>query len=738
MHHDEPRHGHHGATHIIDPELAAELEAGDTNVDTIRRLQPIRPTEPLRPIDPIWWRCLRFGPVSGRYEGEMTSPNAGGYELDLRVDIDPRSTNSPVMDRVSGDIYRVYRFNWMGRVIRWRVYERSWVVNSPTVTWSRCSVRITGSVSYFTGLHLFTTLTVTIPWGTFSAAGPATASFTAGGSVSAYECPRQSSNFRDVTLEVDVAQSVNSGTILPTYNSHARTDRPAGIQERDLDMVASYAEAGIGITLNHPSTVIDDSHSSFNTWSPAELHDAMEGAFSQIGGGWPKWHMWGLMCGDYDSSTTAGVMFDAAAGYGGAGDAPERQGFAVFRNHSWFNNLPNGAPANQSEAWALRQFLYTWVHEAGHAFNFVHSWDKGRSGSLSWMNYPQNVANFWNNFEFRFDDEELIHLRHGNRAAVIMGGDAWATGLHLHGDADVGAAEGSPPLEMIVRSKGYFAYMEPVSVELRLRNLLPDLEVPIDARLEPRWGTVSIHIMKPGGDIEAFEPVFCEVGEPHIETLKPAGSTLGLDRFSHEVPITFGRTGHIFTEPGEYRVRAIYNMGGLGTIPSSVHTLRVGLPASREEDRMAQDAFSFDAGLCLALDGSRSAYLASGWNKLETLARTGGKSAAGAMTAVALAKGLSRPFFTVDRDKQKLRKSADADLAEALKLTDGALQLVKAEPSMNLAYNTLARQRAVLLAGMGKKADAKKEVTAMRRDLAKRGVHAPVLADIDAYASSVG
>jgi len=35
-----------------------------------------------------WWHCLRFGSVSGRYEGKMTSPNAGKYELDLRVDID--------------------------------------------------------------------------------------------------------------------------------------------------------------------------------------------------------------------------------------------------------------------------------------------------------------------------------------------------------------------------------------------------------------------------------------------------------------------------------------------------------------------------------------------------------------------------------------------------------------------------------------------------------------------------
>jgi hypothetical protein len=120
-------------------------------------------------------------------------------------------------------------------------------------------------------------------------------------------------------------------------------------------------------------------------------------------------------------------MFDAAA-FGGAGKAPERQGFAVFRKHQWFTNLPAGAPSNQDEAEAARKFLYTWGHEAGHAFNFLHSWNKNRPDSLSWMNYDWRYDNrngddsYWSNFRFRFDDEELIHLRHGDRSSVIMGG----------------------------------------------------------------------------------------------------------------------------------------------------------------------------------------------------------------------------------------------------------------------------------------------------------------------------
>lgn len=747
MHESDPKPARTGATHLIDPdlaeELAAQMQAEGIEIDRLRvprplePLEPVDPRRPLQPANPIWWRCARRGPVSGRYEGGRSGPGRVDYELDLRVDIDPRGANSPVMDRVSGDVYRVHELKWMHRTFRWRVYQRSWIVDAPTVTWSRCSVRVTGDVTFWDGGQPATELDLTIPWGTFRPAGPATARLISGVGTTTYVCRRESDNFRDVTLEIDVADSVDAGTVLPTYDSHAHDDRPAGLAQRDLDIVACFREAGLGIALNHPSTVIDDSDASFTTWSPAELHDAMEGAFSQIGGGWPKWHMWGLMCGDYQSSSTAGIMFDAASTYGGAGDAPERQGFAVFRNHAWFDELPNGAPANQAQAWALRQFLYTWVHEAGHAFNFVHSWNKSRPDALSWMNYPQRVTDFWDDFEFRFDDEELIHLRHGNRAAVIMGGDAWATGLHLHDEANLGVAEGSPPLELIVRSKGYFEFMEPVSVELRLRNLVPDMEMPIDARLDPRWGTVSIQIMKPGGGVGSFDPVFCEIGDPELHTLKPAGSTPGLDRFSYEVPLAFGRTGFVFAEPGEYRVRAVYDMGGLGTIPSPVHVLRVGLPASRDEDRMAQDVFSFDAGLCLVLDGSRSAYLDRGRAKLEELAHRAGSTMAGAKAAIALAKGLQRPFFTVDRAAGKLTKSGDAQPDAALKLTETAVRQVRGEPRMNIAYNMLVRQRAAVLAEVGQAGEAKREVEAMRQDLAQRGVNEPVLKDIDAFAGSL-
>lgn len=101
----------------------------------------------LRPVD--WWRCYRLGWVSGRYNGEMTTPWAGRFFLDLRVDIDPRYRNSPIMNKISGDLYEIYRFMSRERGRKWQVYRESWIVDEPKIKWNRCNVRIIGKIRFW-------------------------------------------------------------------------------------------------------------------------------------------------------------------------------------------------------------------------------------------------------------------------------------------------------------------------------------------------------------------------------------------------------------------------------------------------------------------------------------------------------------------------------------------------------------------------------------------------------------
>lgn len=688
-----------------------------------------------------WWRCARVGAVSGTYEGDMTVPSPGTQRLVLRVDIDPRSAHSPVMNRISGDFYQVSTLKWGGRRFTWTTYQRSWIVDNPTVTWSQCEVRITGRVRYWKGVKLRTTVTVVIPWGTLTMAGPATVTFrTPGTSDQVFSCPRSSHAFRDLQLEVDVCASVNNEPVLPSYDTHAHNTRPAGLIQRVMTVPSAYDEAGVRVTVTPERTIIDDSAARFTTWTDAELHDAMETHFSQYatGGAWPKWHMWGILCGSYVSSSVAGIMFD----YSNTGRPPERQGFAIFRNHHWFNSVPAGAPANQAQAAALRLYLYTWVHEAGHAFNFVHSWNKDRPNSLSWMNYPQYVTNFWNDFMLRFDDEELIHLRHGDRDSVIPGGDAWSTGLHLESDSttSLSPSEGESPLEVLVRSPGYFEFMQPVEVEVRLRNLT-GFPLEVASVLRPEHGTISAVIRNPHGHIHEYHPLHCKVGPVQMVTLLPHGSgEAGSDRISEIVPLTFGKEGFLFDEPGSYEIRVSYHAPEGVTVHSPVHTFRVGRPVTVEQDRFAGEAFRRDVGMALYLDGSGSPWLSGAMDVLREMAQRFKDSMVGVQASMAVAKGEARPHFRFDDALNPVLEEAHApDPEAALEVTAAAAQLLKRtkDRHANLLHHELVRDRAEALAALGRAAEARKEVAELRKVLASRGVNELVLKGIEAFAKSL-
>lgn len=694
------------------------------------------------PLPPDWWRCLRRGPVSGRYEGEMTAPTAGAFALDLRVDIDPRYANSPVMDKVSGDIYQVFRIRFPGFPLwTWRVYRESWIIDTPTVNWSRCHVEISGTVRFWQGVHPATTAQITIPWATLTAAGPAAVTFTeAGGAVKTYSCARKSDCFRDMKLEVDVCTSTNIAPMLPSYDTHWHNTRPADLPQRVLTIEEAYREAGVCVTIDPVHTVVDDSAPGFATWSPAELHDAMELHFSQIGFAWPRWNMWGFLAGTFDNSGVGGIMFDAAAAYGGAGEAPERQGYAVFRNHTWFNNLVAGVPANQDQAWAMRHYLYTFVHEAGHAFNLLHSWNKNRPDALSWMNYDWKYNqrngddNFWWNFYFRFDDEELIHIRHGDRASVIMGGDPWASGGHLESPASMNSmTEGEVPVELLLRSKGFFDFMEPVEVELRLRNLLNNMPLALDTRLNPDYGGVLLLIRRPDGRTVEFAPIMCKLGLPEMKTLQPANPPVsGSDRYSESVLLSYGTYGFYFDQPGEYLVRAVYQGAGDLLITSNVHRLRIGNPTSKEEDRLAQDMFSHSVGLSLYLNGSRSQYLTKGMDLLQEVVDRSADSALGIKAAHVVAHAYSRPFYRISEKEPVLIRAYKAEPEKALAITNSGVKFyhTHGQKVHNLAYHKLVSERVGILVDTGQADAAKKEVATLLKDLGNREVKQVVLEEI--------
>jgi hypothetical protein len=680
----------------------------------------------------------------------MTAPNAGRAALDLRVDIDERHANSPVLKKVSADEYQVFSFAWPGgNRIGWRVYRESWIIDTPDVRWSRCQVVVSGRVRYWKGGHATTAARITIPWSNGLIRAASVELTETGGTSRSFSCRRTSDAFRDVSLEIDVCSSVNQAPLVPTYDTHSHATRPPDLPQRTLTIEETYREAGLAVTLDPTHTAIDDSAAGFSRWSPAELHDAMETHFSRYSSSWPSWQLWGLMAGTFDSPSVGGIMFDARSAFGGAGEAPERQGFAVFRSHPWFADLVDGTPADRDQAWAMRHFLYTWVHEAGHAFNFLHSWDKSRPDAASWMNYDwrydsrNGAGSFWSDFRFRFDDEELIHIRHGDRSAVIMGGDPWATGGHLESPPTAfQMSDDGAPLELLLRSKGYFEFLEPVEVELRLRNLLVDTSIEVDPELNPEFGSTIIYVQGPSGHIVQYAPILCKLAVTDTLTLQPTATSMeGADRHSQSVFLSYGSQGFYFDAPGEYRVRAIYQGVGDLLVTSNTLVVRVGRPMTEDQDRLAQDFFTYPVGMSLYLEGSRSPHLEAGMDVLREVAEQFKDQSAGAKAALTVANSLGRAFYRVQEKgrKRAMVRTHQAAPAEAIAVTAPALAYYRKrkDKAANLPEHELVRKRAAFLVQTGDKAKARSELATLRKDLKARDANETVLDAIEAYEKSI-
>lgn len=562
--------------------------------------------------------------VSGCYGGAL-----GAFQVELRVDIDRARS----MKRISGDFYQT-----LGKTLS---YLGSFIVDSPVITVgpSQVIVKGKGRFSFSAGAPV---VQVTIPRVSFfQPQAPATLQFltVSNAPAASYHCPFTSLHFRTVRIETDCVSDLATSP----FNSYNTGSLPSGGNARSLGVVASFAEAGIGMVPTAGNNAIDAGAAGPDaSWSNAELHAAMQEHFS-LWRDLPQWCVWQLVAQKHDlGSSLYGIMFDQ--------EGKQRQGCAVFH-----------AGIGGTTAEKLRLQLYTYVHELGHCFNLMHSWQKqyasppkpNRPDSLSWMNYPWaypdgGPAGFWNSFDFRFDDEELIHLRHGFRNDVIMGASHFTVGASLGRDvmADPISDESGLVLAISTHQKS-FALGEPVVLELKLKAT--------DTRgrrahtwLHPNYGLVRVVISKPSGEVCAYEPLIDHlVGDRQ--------TVLGVnDEIQDSAYIGYGKGGFYFDQPGQYRVRAAYAALDGSQVLSAMLTIRVRYPVSEEEDKLAELFMGDEQGALLYLKGSDNASLRSGNNAFdEVLDRFGAHPMA---SYVRMVKGVNaaRAFKTINVGEEKL------------------------------------------------------------------------------------
>ncbi|WP_326573134.1 hypothetical protein OG889_00190 [Streptomyces sp. NBC_00481] len=437
------------------------------------------------------------------------------------------------------------------------------------------------------------------------------------------------SAFREVGIEFDRVEGAEQ---TDAYALHDHPVRPAGLPDITLTVEDAYARQGIKVTRTRGSNVIPRSASVNDKWSDIEMHDAMQQHWSEWkpgpgGQGVAQWQVWTLFAGLHDlGRRLGGIMFDDIG-------TAQRQGCAIFSD-SFISELPPNDPA--PEAFARRMRFWTAVHEIGHCFNLAHAWDKESEWGTPWiplanepesrsfMNYPSKVNGrepaFFRDFQYFFSENELRFLRHAPERFAQMGNIPW---FDHHAFEQVRQYSAPSPLTLSLRAsrnpdhQGAYRYgmLEPVIGELKLANTSTD-PVMVDGN-ELMGDGIGIVIQREGeAEARMHRPYLKYCMRPEPIVLQPG------EALYEQIVLSSGLGGWQIAEPGTYRVYAALRtaVGGAaasvagasaGQVMAAPLMLRVERPASREQERLADDVCTDAVGRVLALGGSRVLHAAN-------------------------------------------------------------------------------------------------------------------------------
>ena len=488
--------------------------------------------------------------------------------------------------------------------------------------------------------------------------------------------PKISDYFRQTQFEIDYEEGIERWL---TYKTDS-LPRPAGVAAEELTLEKSFGRAGIEVSRSSQVNEVSDTGAGFNArWSETELHDAMLNNWSRNEGA--PWAMWVFLANHFEDTpgfVTFGIMFDTIGNF-------QRSGTAVF-SQSIVDFYPLGIP--NRDAIIQRHHFRTLIHEIGHAYNLLHSWQKtfgtpwissvlNEPDARSFMNYPNRYPGgedaYWDDFAFRFSDQELLFLRHAPETFVNMGTANFATNNAETAPTrelmqelnNLEPERATLKLELRVNKKRpIFQYMEPVALELKLTNI-SNKPRSVEKTILKDIGHMTIIITRNQSETKQYRSYAHPCYAQESITLQPGKSLYS------SIFLSAGSLGWYLTDPGSYEVtvalaieREDTDEKEIVSASFSLIVLRPNIQRRREEERFAQDFFSDDVGRILAFQGSL--LLNSGNDILQEL--TGRFPQVNAVThaQVALAAPKLKDFKTMDFSNQQPKiRVKKAELEEA-------------------------------------------------------------------------
>jgi hypothetical protein len=398
------------------------------------------------------------------------------------------------------------------------------------------------------------------------------------------------------TVELEVEQEEKVDNLVPVV-----------FQGEQLTPISCFGKAGIKVT---EKIIRDNIPQAPEGWEEAYLHWLMS-YFSDVDMQKKEWILHLLMLSNPAIPGLLGIMFDTDIwdinGF-------PRQGAAVFLNEiRRFYGDDNLKPLNGV------------VHELGHAFNLLHRFERGinRADSTSFMNYAiyykggNHENEYWQDFQFTFDEDELRFLRHAPYTQIIPGGAEFATARYwMNGSGGYVPYRREKYLKDLIltldtpATGNTFGFGTPVYLSATLTYKGENsFRVP-ECILDPKAGFINMMIKKivsPTGrsEIKKFRPiVHRDFSMMHMNIIELVNGGAPL---VNNINLHFGTAGFTFAEPGRYEVFALiyhYIDGYPYLVQSNPINIIVRYPRTSEEEIEADTLLSKEAGYYFALGGT--------------------------------------------------------------------------------------------------------------------------------------
>jgi hypothetical protein len=403
--------------------------------------------------------------------------------------------------------------------------------------------------------------------------------------------------YRPAEFEFDWAEGEAATLSIDTC---AHPNRPATLPCETLSIPTVFRRAGFDVKVK-PGGQVPISGAVNALWSDQEMHDAMQTYWSSFAAQ-AQWAMWIFFASLHEAgSGLGGIMFDDIG-------PQHRQGTALF-----VDSFIAQAPAGEADpvAWVDRTRFWTACHEMGHAFNLAHSWQKtlgvpwiplvDEPEARSFMNYFFFVAGgqtaFFADFAYRFSNQELLFMRHAPETFVRMGDADW---FDHHGFREA-AVSLDPPLSLALRAnreEPVFEHMEPVTLELKLKNVSAEPKL-VDRRILAENEAMIVIVKKDGSPARQVLPYAQRCYAPETTVLMPGEAKY------ESLLVSVGLNGWEIADPGSYTVQVALRVDD-EDIVSNPLSLRVEPAASREEEFLATRFFTEDVARIIAFSGSRA------------------------------------------------------------------------------------------------------------------------------------